>query len=103
MEVFREATKSKKALQLVMITTYGVRQVPFARNTTFVAKYKNNYSLFSEILIIIWLFVRFSLFLQRKVRKSVSNIHKIELSSVNNENRKRNHQSVQSMERGSCP
>lgn len=26
MEVFREATKSKKALQLVMITTYGVRQ-----------------------------------------------------------------------------
>ena len=26
MEVFREATKSKKALQLIMITTYGVRQ-----------------------------------------------------------------------------
>ena len=26
MQVFREATKSKKALQLVMITTYGVRQ-----------------------------------------------------------------------------
>ena len=26
MEIFREATKSKKALQLVMITTYGVRQ-----------------------------------------------------------------------------
>lgn len=25
-EVFREATQSKKALQLVMITTYGVRQ-----------------------------------------------------------------------------
>jgi intergrase/recombinase len=25
-EVFREATKSKKALQLVMITTYGVKQ-----------------------------------------------------------------------------
>ena len=26
MEVFREATKSKKALQIVMITTYGVRK-----------------------------------------------------------------------------
>ena len=26
MQVFREATKSRKALQLVMITTYGVRQ-----------------------------------------------------------------------------
>jgi hypothetical protein len=26
MEVFREATKTKKSLQLVMITTYGVRQ-----------------------------------------------------------------------------
>lgn len=26
MQVFREATKSKKALQLVMITTYGVKQ-----------------------------------------------------------------------------
>ena len=25
MEVFREATRSKKALQLVMITTYGAR------------------------------------------------------------------------------
>jgi len=26
MQVFREVTKSRKALQLVMITTYGVRQ-----------------------------------------------------------------------------
>ena len=26
MQVLREATKSRKALQLVMITTYGVRQ-----------------------------------------------------------------------------
>lgn len=26
MEIFRDATKSKKALQLVLITTYGVRQ-----------------------------------------------------------------------------
>ena len=26
MELFREATQSKKALQLVMITTYGVKQ-----------------------------------------------------------------------------
>ncbi len=26
MQVFREVSKSKKALQLVMITTYGVRQ-----------------------------------------------------------------------------
>ena len=26
MQVFREATKSRKALQIVMITTYGVRQ-----------------------------------------------------------------------------
>ena len=26
MQVFREATKTKKALQLVMITTYGIRQ-----------------------------------------------------------------------------
>ena len=26
MQVFREATKSSKALQLIMITTYGVRR-----------------------------------------------------------------------------
>ena len=65
----------------------------------------NNYCLVLPVVhkkaFFSWIFANYFVILHQKVRKSVVNIHKNELSNVNYENRKRNHQSVQSMERRS--
>lgn len=47
------------------------------------------------IFLVIFLFItRIIVYLHRKVRKSVENLHKTKLSDVNYENRKRNYQQV---------
>lgn len=82
----------------------SVLQYSFLHDAVKVQKANEFPKLFSEQIYFRHFSLRFTrkcVILHQKVRKSVVNIHKNELSNVNYENRKRNHQSVQSMERRS--